>query len=187
MGSPHRFDRRTIIRNLFFFFRDDEFSIVLDLRPGTYRFYFIVDDERRYSPEYSTVLDSDGNLVNYIEIPEYGIKPFELEEEEPSTSGLIEEGRDSLGAEMYSQTIPQWDDENGRVEEPPTLPPHLGNHVLNREPPIGSDRSLLQVPYHVGLHHLYALSMRYGVMVLATTIRYKKKYVTTVYYKPVIT
>jgi 5'-AMP-activated protein kinase regulatory beta subunit len=166
-------------------FREDEFTIVLDLRPGTYRFYFIVDDERRYSPDYPAVLDSDGNLINYIEIPEHGVRPFELEERDSSSrDGFTEEP--SLDTETYSQTIPQWEDD-GRIEEPPMLPPHLGTIVLNRDPPVGSDRSLLQVPYHVSLHHLYALSIRDGVMVLAATSRYKKKYVTAVYYKPILT
>jgi 5'-AMP-activated protein kinase, regulatory beta subunit len=158
----------------------------LDLRPGTYRFCFIVDDEKRYSPEYPTVLDSDGNLINYIEIPEHGIRPFELGDETPeigSMGGPVLPA--SADTEGFSQVLPQWE-ENGRIEEPPMLPPHLGDIVLNRAPPMDSDRSLLQVPHHVGLHHLYALSIRDGIMVMATTHRYQRKYITAVYYRPVM-
>lgn len=164
---------------------EDDFSTVLDLRPGTYRFYFLVDEEKRYSSEYPTVLDSDGNLINYVEIPEYGIRPFELGEEIPIPVGSPPGDIVVTDLDTFSQIIPHWDDV-GRVEEPPALPPHLGEIMLNREPPMDSDRSVLQVPHHVGLHHLYALSIRDGIMVLATTHRYKRKYITVVYYKPVI-
>ncbi|KAL7986743.1 hypothetical protein Chor_013026 [Crotalus horridus] len=45
--------------------------------------------------------------------------------------------------------------------------------------------ALLPEPNHVMLNHLYALSIKDGVMVLSATHRYKKKYVTTLLYKPI--
>lgn len=48
------------------------------------------------------------------------------------------------------------------------------------------DLSILPVPNHVVLNHLYACSIRDGVMAVASTVRYKRKYVTTVLYKPVL-
>ena len=39
---------------------------------------------------------------------------------------------------------------------------------------------------HVLLNHLYALTVRDGVMVLGATHRYKRKYVTTMLYKPIL-
>ncbi|KAF2976229.1 hypothetical protein EK904_002664 [Melospiza melodia maxima] len=47
------------------------------------------------------------------------------------------------------------------------------------------DPALLPEPNHVMLNHLYALSIKDGVMVLSATHRYKKKYVTTLLYKPI--
>uniref|UniRef100_A0A8C7N8J1 Protein kinase, AMP-activated, beta 1 non-catalytic subunit, a n=1 Tax=Oncorhynchus kisutch TaxID=8019 RepID=A0A8C7N8J1_ONCKI len=47
------------------------------------------------------------------------------------------------------------------------------------------DPALLPEPNHVMLNHLYSLSIKDGVMVLSATHRYKKKYVTTLMYKPV--
>ncbi|CAF4973419.1 unnamed protein product, partial [Rotaria sp. Silwood1] len=44
--------------------------------------------------------------------------------------------------------------------------------------------ALLPEPNHVMLKHLYALSIRDGVMVLSTTTRYRHKFVTTCFYKP---
>ena len=36
--------------------------------PGTHRFKFIVDDEWKCSDELPMASDSDGNLVNYLEV-----------------------------------------------------------------------------------------------------------------------
>uniref|UniRef100_A0A672LDW2 Association with the SNF1 complex (ASC) domain-containing protein n=1 Tax=Sinocyclocheilus grahami TaxID=75366 RepID=A0A672LDW2_SINGR len=47
------------------------------------------------------------------------------------------------------------------------------------------DPALLPEPNHVMLNHLYALSIKDGVMVLSATHRYKKKYVTSLLYKPI--
>lgn len=44
--------------------------------------------------------------------------------------------------------------------------------------------SLLPEPQHVMLNHMYALSIKDGVMALSATHRYKKKFVTTLLYKP---
>jgi len=45
--------------------------------------------------------------------------------------------------------------------------------------------SLLPEPQHVMLNHMYALSIKDGVMALSATHRYKKKFVTTLLYKPI--
>lgn len=51
--------------------------------------------------------------------------------------------------------------------------------------PFQCEPTLLPEPNHVMLNHLYALSIRDGVMVLSATHRYRKKYVTTLLYKPI--
>ncbi|CAB1332885.1 unnamed protein product [Coregonus sp. 'balchen'] len=61
----------------------------------------------------------------------------------------------------------------------PILPPHLLQVILNKDTGISCDPALLPEPNHVMLNHLYALSIKDGVMVLSATHRYKKKYVTT--------
>uniref|UniRef100_A0A8K9X2R8 5'-AMP-activated protein kinase subunit beta-1 n=1 Tax=Oncorhynchus mykiss TaxID=8022 RepID=A0A8K9X2R8_ONCMY len=76
----------------------------------------------------------------------------------------------------------------------PILPPHLLQVILNKHTGISDklfafphqcDPALLPEPNHVMLNHLYSLSIKDGVMVLSATYRYKKKYVTTLMYKPV--
>jgi PREDICTED: similar to AMPK-beta subunit len=68
---------------------------------------------------------------------------------------------------------------------PPILPPHLLQVILNNPTVSVGEPTLLPQPNHVMLNHLYALSIKDGVMVLSCTNRYRKKYVTTLLYKPI--
>ena len=68
---------------------------------------------------------------------------------------------------------------------PPILPPHLLQVILNNPNVSAGDSTLLPQPNHVMLNHLYALSIKDGVMVLSCTYRFRKKYVTTLLYKPI--
>ncbi|CAG2063319.1 unnamed protein product, partial [Timema podura] len=92
----------------------------------------------------------------------------------------------------YSQEVPAnkpWE----KVSGPPVLPPHLLQVILNKDTPLSHlvllpvqcEPTLLPEPNHVMLNHLYALSIKDGVMVLSATHRYRKKYVTTLLYKPI--
>lgn len=75
-----------------------------------------------------------------------------------------------------------------RVEDvihPPTLPPHLDAILLNTKSRALDDVCTLEPPSHVSLCHLYALSIRDGVMGLATTTRYRNKFITVVLYRPI--
>ncbi|KAI0269953.1 5'-AMP-activated protein kinase beta subunit, interation domain-containing protein [Gloeopeniophorella convolvens] len=49
---------------------------------------------------------------------------------------------------------------------------------------IADDASVLPVPSHVVLHHLSTSAIRNGVLAVGNTTRYKKKFITTIYYKP---
>lgn len=71
-------------------------------------------------------------------------------------------------------------------DPPPTLPPHLEKVILNNVPS-KEDNSVLPVPNHVILNHLYACSVKEGVLSISVTSRYRKKYITTLFIKPVVT
>ncbi|KAJ3758428.1 5'-AMP-activated protein kinase beta subunit, interation domain-containing protein [Lentinula raphanica] len=49
---------------------------------------------------------------------------------------------------------------------------------------ISDDSSVLPVPSHVVLHHVCTSTIKEGVLAVASTVRYRKKYLTTVFYKP---
>ncbi|KAI0301195.1 5'-AMP-activated protein kinase beta subunit, interation domain-containing protein [Multifurca ochricompacta] len=49
---------------------------------------------------------------------------------------------------------------------------------------LADDASVLPVPSHVVLHHLSTSAIRNGVLAVGNTTRYKKKFISTIYYKP---
>ncbi|KDN37157.1 carbohydrate-binding module family 48 protein [Tilletiaria anomala UBC 951] len=262
-------------------------TCILHLPPGTHRLKFIVDDRWRVSKDLPTASDGDGNLVNYVEIPNVGPAhpgPLSAPGEEMlgdamsatdrgdaagagagissatgrmavsthrgktaldshrSTIDLQEEARraeilrrgdlDDVFAdfdvshkqEAWTREIPeslvaaqeaeeaaqQRGSEDGRPEEasaknagdadglprlpiPPTLPRQLEKVILNSSPATNAlqaggtvdDNSVLPAPNHVVLNHLTASAIKSGVLAVGTTTRYKRKYVTTVFYRPV--
>lgn len=83
----------------------------------------------------------------------------------------------------YGQDMPPRRAE--KVSGPPFIPPHLLQVILNKDTPAHCEPTLLPEPNHVMLNHLYALSIKDGVMVLSATHRFRKKYVTTLLYKPI--
>jgi hypothetical protein len=309
----------------------EEHTVVLHLPPGTHRMKFIVDDRWRVSRELPTATDGDGNLVNYLEIPnvgpahpgplsapgedlldgstresqrrtERGIervkeaeragkrrpasaegapakrsdadeahKDNQLAEDGAKASAQVEDDTSAQGelqrearrkavldlreearkaellrngqleevfgvddealraAETWVQTVPEAvlraqeedeeyrerleaqgidpdqhrsqqhpddDDDAPSIPPPPSLPRQLEKVILNSSPanpalvPAGGlvdDNSILPAPNHVVLNHLTASAIKGGVLAVGTTTRYKRKYVTTVFYRPVQT
>ncbi|SAM59785.1 related to SIP2-subunit of the Snf1 serine/threonine protein kinase complex [Ustilago bromivora] len=238
-------------------------TCVLHLPPGTHRLKFIVDGRWRVSRDLPTATDGDGNLVNYVEIPNVGpAHPGPLSapgedlpgadadknrsernskiESKKTTMNLVEEARraeamrlddlfDDDGKdqeETWTCEIPtalikaqeaeeaqREAEESGQAQfkhtqhhgsdgtsgaplpQPPALPRQLEKVILNSSPANPSngttsgstvdDNSILPAPNHVVLNHLTASSIKGGVLAVGTTTRYKRKYVTTVYYRPV--
>jgi len=79
----------------------------------------------------------------------------------------------------FASTVP------ARPSSPPSLPPHLLRALLNTTPPDLRDPTLLPLPHHVMLNHLYSMKRQEdGTMIIGITQRYHSKFITTVYYKP---
>lgn len=67
---------------------------------------------------------------------------------------------------------------------PPGLPLFLGKSILNGTTPMKDDSSVLNMPNHTVLNHLATSSIKHDVLATSITTRYKRKYVTTIVYKP---
>ncbi|RKF61767.1 SNF1 protein kinase subunit beta-3 [Golovinomyces cichoracearum] len=67
---------------------------------------------------------------------------------------------------------------------PPSLPGFLGKPILNAATPLKDDNSVLIMPNHSVLNHLATSSIKNEVLAVSVTTRYKRKYVTTIMYKP---
>ena len=101
-----------------------------------------------------------------------------------ATNDLIDEDFDDYNQEIPDKNVLK---ASGKDKKMATaiLPPHLLQKILlNEQVHHSYEPSLLPEPQHVMLNHLYALAIRNGVMALSATGRYKKKFVTTLLYKP---
>ncbi|KAL5289088.1 PRKAB2 family protein [Megaselia abdita] len=154
-----------------------DFVTIVDLPEGDHQYKFFVDGEWRHDPKMKNVENDIGTKNNMISVRQSDFEVFQA---------LAKDSEDaaSNGQKEYSQDIPQskpWE----KVSGPPVLPPHLLQVILNKDTPLSCEPTLLPEPNHVMLNHLYALSIKEGVMVLSATHRYRKKYVTTLLYKPI--
>ncbi|EGG11337.1 carbohydrate-binding module family 48 [Melampsora larici-populina 98AG31] len=123
-----------------------------------------------------------------------GMLEEEQEEEErwtteiPSALISYEEYHDEEGIEGEEEPGPN---SAGFAAEPPKLPAQLKEGILNISSrltdglSISDDNSLLPKPDHSVLNHLAASPIKQGLLSVGVTSRYKRKYLTTVYYKPV--
>ncbi|KAJ3012981.1 hypothetical protein HKX48_005980 [Thoreauomyces humboldtii] len=183
-----------------------DFTTVIDMPPGTHRFKFIVDDEWKCSEDLPIASDADGNLVNYLEVTDEAgerqgdgldeLAKFGDDQASPTVlsstppefySNDIPPPPSSMQQSPQQQIPPQHQQQQSQQQplQPPHLPPHLEKVLLNSHTLSKDDRSVLPVPNHVTLNHMYACSIRDGVMAVGCTTRYRMKYITTVLYKPV--
>ncbi|EMC97080.1 carbohydrate-binding module family 48 protein [Baudoinia panamericana UAMH 10762] len=72
----------------------------------------------------------------------------------------------------------------GCLPQPPSLPMFLGKSILNSAMPHKDDASVLVIPNHTVLNHLATSSIKNGVLATSGTTRYKRKFLTTIMYKP---
>ncbi|KAJ1303343.1 hypothetical protein OPQ81_011539 [Rhizoctonia solani] len=191
----------------------------LDLRPGTYRLKFIVDDQWKCSDDYPTAVDDAGNLVNYIEVPDNSDGLLGWEKGLTSATDQLPPWTSEIpplliqAAQLEEQYLARRGQPNAPspplIPQPPALPRHLEKVILNArttgnasaasgvgKPTVASmggvgtaggadDNSVLPVPNHVVLNHLGTSAIKGGVLAVGTTTRYHRKYITTIYYKPV--
>ncbi|KAI4165791.1 MAG: hypothetical protein LQ342_000734 [Letrouitia transgressa] len=69
---------------------------------------------------------------------------------------------------------------------PPSIPVFLQKLILNQTTPMKDDNSVLNMPNHTMLNHLATSSIKNQVLATSVTTRYKRKYVTTMMYKPTV-
>ncbi|KAI9027969.1 immunoglobulin E-set [Hyaloraphidium curvatum] len=167
---------------------EEDFTTILDLPPGTHHFKFVVDDEWRCSDELPCQPDDDGNLVNVLEVYDergrnMGDGLDDVGDQSPTSSFEEPSPLASTPVEQYSTAIPSYYlPAPGSTapppisDPPPPLPPQLEKVILNA-PPSAKDVEVdvLPPPNHVTLNHLYACSIKDGVMAVAGTTRYRRK------------
>jgi 5'-AMP-activated protein kinase regulatory beta subunit len=161
----------------------NDFVYIQSLAEGRHHYKFIVDDEWRFAPDQPTVTDLTGNVNNIIDL---NVAEFGEDEEDhtPWTTGTAAAAllrrRDSFADQKpYGHAVP---DDEAFSKEPPLLPPQLRHIILNSPSPDLANTSLLPTPMHVSLNHLFCATIRDGIMVQSITQRYRRKFVSTVFY-----
>ncbi|GLV33082.1 alicorn [Carabus blaptoides fortunei] len=143
-----------------------DFVTIIDLPEGEYHYKFYVDGEWRHDPSLKLIDNGMGSKNNIVSVKKSDFEVFQALDKD-SECNMSDAERD------YSQDIPSskpWE----KVSGPPVLPPHLLQVILNKDTPLSCEPTLLPEPNHVMLNHLYALSIKDGVMVLSATHRYRK-------------
>ncbi|XP_066252865.1 5'-AMP-activated protein kinase subunit beta-1 isoform X2 [Euwallacea similis] len=155
-----------------------DFVTILDLPEGEHQYRYLVDGEWKNDPHNKVVEDeTTGDKNNSITVKKSDFEVFQALAKDQESAKEDQQ-------KEFTQEIPvykPWEKNSG----PPILPPHLLQVILNKDTPLSCEPTLLPEPNHVMLNHLYALSIKDGVMVLSATHRYRKKYVTTLLYKPI--
>ncbi|KAJ8308608.1 hypothetical protein KUTeg_013482 [Tegillarca granosa] len=159
-----------------------DFITIVDLPEGDHQYKFNVDGQWVHNPAEPAAPNDMGTMNNVINVKKSDFEVFEA----LAIDSLNTPKKDSSGSPGgdYGQETPVRKP-GEKYSGPPILPPHLLQVILNKDTPAHCEPTLLPEPNHVMLNHLYALSIKDGVMVLSATHRFRKKYVTTLLYKPI--
>nr|KAF6282673.1 hypothetical protein mMyoMyo1_015759 [Myotis myotis] len=161
----------------------NNFVAILDLPEGEHQYKFYVDGQWTHDPSEPVVTSQLGTVNNIIQVKKTDFEVFDALMVDSQKCSDVSELSSSPPGPYHQEPYVSKPEE--RFKAPPILPPHLLQVILNKDTGISCDPALLPEPNHVMLNHLYALSIKDGVMVLSATHRYKKKYVTTLLYKPI--
>ncbi|XP_059401181.1 5'-AMP-activated protein kinase subunit beta-1-like isoform X1 [Carassius carassius] len=160
----------------------NNFVAIVDLPEGEHQYKFFVDGQWTHDPAEPVVTNQLGTVNNIIQVKKTDFEVFDaLMVDSQKCSDMSDLSSSPPGPYHQDAYVPKQE----KLKSPPILPPHLLQVILNKDTGISCDPALLPEPNHVLLNHLYALSIKDGVMVLSGTHRYKKKYVTTLLYKPI--
>eukprot|EP00090_Calanus_glacialis_P022137 TRINITY_DN34159_c0_g1_i1.p1 TRINITY_DN34159_c0_g1~~TRINITY_DN34159_c0_g1_i1.p1 ORF type:complete len:383 (+),score=97.46 TRINITY_DN34159_c0_g1_i1:139-1287(+) len=160
---------------------------IQDTREGTIHYKFLVDGHWCVEDNVHKVKNEEGIEWNVMEVRKSDFEVFEALACDSFNLKNTEKAKEEkkFKSDSWCQVSPDFDKLDIKLKTPPTLPPHLLQVILNRDVSYLPDPILLEEPSHVMLNHLYAQAIRDGLLVLSTTQRFRKKYVTTLLYKPI--
>jgi len=168
---------------------DGEFIAIVDLPEGEHQYKFVVDGKWEHDPNQPMVDDNFNGKNNLATVKKSDFEVMDAlamdiqNGTQKSINTADDLSRSPTGE--YTDEFPTRGINTLSVDKPPYLPPQLLNIVLNKDTSVRCEPALLPEPNHVMLKHLYALSIRDGVMVLSSTFRFKQKFITTCFYKPI--
>mmetsp|Transcript_2934 Transcript_2934/g.8519 ORF Transcript_2934/g.8519 Transcript_2934/m.8519 type:complete len:304 (+) Transcript_2934:102-1013(+) len=167
----------------------NDFTVCLNLPVGTFSYKFIVDNEWRFSPSQPLVQDAQGNVNNCITV----LDEEDFMSEHPS--GHAGEAHDGgqFGNEMPQGFGQTWSDETIQLaKDPPPLPCQLTRVPLNTRGQVSFPTLAEEYPHPLpcSLFHMCwqqssaAKPVGSDVVVIASSSRFRSKFVSLVLYKP---
>lgn len=170
-----------------------DFVTVVDIPEGVHKYKFVVDGVEKVDKNSALDNEEDNNVLNVKQSDFEVFEALAMDLASNNNTANASNTSNALSGSppgSYTQEIPtnySHDSSGNQVSTagPPILPPHLLQVILNNPSVNFGEPTLLPQPNHVMLNHLYALSIKDGVMVLSAIHRYRKKYVTTLLYKPI--
>ncbi|XP_005721250.1 5'-AMP-activated protein kinase subunit beta-2 [Pundamilia nyererei] len=140
----------------------NDFVAILDLPEGEHQYKFFVDGQWVHDPSEPVVTSQMGTINNLIHVKKSDFEVFDALQvdslECSDTSDLSSSPPGPYGQEHYVFRPEE------HFKAPPILPPHLLQVILNKDTNISCDPALLPEPNHVMLNHLYALSIKVGLL-----------------------
>lgn len=147
-----------------------DFVALVDLPVGEHQFKYYVDNEWTHDKTLPAVENDCGSKNNVITIQQDDFEAFSALDMDSKVTNI----KHHRGAEAeFGQEIPGLNSFESKPG-PPILPPHLLQVILNKDTPLSCEPTLLPEPNHVMINHLYALSIKDGVMVISSTQRFRK-------------
>uniref|UniRef100_A0A8C7TPC6 Protein kinase, AMP-activated, beta 1 non-catalytic subunit, a n=1 Tax=Oncorhynchus mykiss TaxID=8022 RepID=A0A8C7TPC6_ONCMY len=147
----------------------NNFVAIVDLPEGEHQYKFYVDGTWTHDPAEPVVTNQLGTVNNVIQVKKTDFEVFDaLMVDSQKCSDMSDLSSSPPGPYHQDPYTPKQEE---KFKSPPILPPHLLQVILNKDTGISCDPALLPEPNH------YVL--------MDATHRYKKKYVTTLLYKPI--
>lgn len=168
-----------------------DFVALVDLPEGSHEYKFLVDGKwindkngQLVEDTETTNYDDSGLQNNVIHVQKGDFNAYDALDMDSDAVKKMNANKKFQASDEFGQEMPNNMSLYEHKSGPPILPPHLLQVILNKDTPLSVEPTLLPEPNRVMINHLYALSIKDGVMVLSSTQRFKKKYVTTLLYKP---
>lgn len=142
-------------------------------RAGKHEYKFYVDGKWVHDPTATAIANDHGSKNNVVEVRPSDYDAFTALSEdsgkpEKKMSTAVDPAsmpaNSAFSTDVYGQEVTQRRAYE-QVGGPPLLPPHLKDVILNQSVPQDCEPNLLPQPTHVELNHMYALSIKDGVMV----------------------
>ncbi|KAK4473187.1 hypothetical protein MN116_004366 [Schistosoma mekongi] len=186
--------------------------VIINCKPGTHQYKYFIDGAWYHDPTKPTVDNEYGTKNNVVQVKQSDFDVLHALEQDQASSRRRSHSSESCDVDSLGHSPPG---EYGRfmpanlnelqnrspslfssrhasitpsvlsTPQPPLLPPHLLQGILNMDTNIHCDPNLLPQPNHVIVNHLYALSIKDGVIVLSVITRFRQKFVSTLFYRPI--